>query len=111
MPFRTYCQHKECRKEMLPLIDKKTNKVYCGECDLEITTIDPFMKAQLIGMGQVKTANAKKASFGVVCPKCSVKDTPTIKGDLAFCRGCNTDITASISKPFILMLKEMVKNK
>lgn len=105
MAFLTFCPNKKCGKEMTPLIDKETNSVHCSECDAEILNIDPFMKRQMVFSGHVKKTVKRKASFAVKCKYCNEEDRPVMKGNNAFCKHCNRDITATLSIPFIQMLK------
>lgn len=108
MPFITFCTNKGCRKEMAPVIDKKTKKVHCCECDSELE-IDQFMKSQLISMGQVKVQQEVKSAFSIVCPLCKERKTPYLNGNIISCSSCNKDITSYISAPFVQMLKSELK--
>jgi len=114
MPFRTFCNSadKTCRKEIEPLIDKETHKVYCPECGLEITSVDPFMKRQLISMGQVKTESQEKTPYAVKCPLCGEKKQPKLgKNREILCGACGEDITKSLSGPFVEMLRGAISKK
>ena len=114
MPFRTFCnsEDKKCRKEIEPLIDKKTEKVFCPECELEITSIDPFMKRQLISMGQVIRESQEKIPYAVKCPSCERKKQPKIGAAREIrCASCDSDITASLSGPFVEMLRTAISRK
>ena len=114
MPFRTFCnsEDKTCRKEIEPLIDKSTEKVYCPECDLEITSVDPFMKRQLISMGQVVTQSQEKTPYAVECPVCKRKKQPNIGPNREIlCGACGEDITKSLSGPFVDMLRGALSKK
>ena len=110
MPFITFCnsENKDCRKEVEPEIEKSTGKVFCPECDLEVK-IDPFMKNQLIAMGQVKKDKKTNTPFAVECPNCKKKGKPTVKGSEVFCSSCSHNLTDVLSKPYIEMLKTVIK--
>jgi len=114
MPFRTFCNStdKKCRQEIEPLINKDTGKVYCPQCELEITSIDPFMKRQLVSMGQVIKESQEKIPYGVQCPSCNKKKQPKIglKREI-LCGACDVDITASLSGPFVEMLRTAISRK
>ena len=56
MAFRTFCDNKNCRKEMIPVIDRETNDVYCTECGKTINTVSDFMKRQMVQLNQVRRA-------------------------------------------------------
>ena len=113
MPFRTFCnsEDKTCRKEIEPLIDKDTGKVYCPECELEVT-IDPFMKNTLISMGQVLRESQEKTPYAVKCPECGKKKQPKLGPNREIlCGSCGADITKSLSGPFVEMLRTAVSRK
>lgn len=114
MPFRTFCNSadKNCRKEIHPVIDKETEKVFCPECELEITSVDPFMKRQLISMGQVLKESQEKTPYAIKCEHCGKKKQPVLgqKREI-LCGACGKDITASLSGPFVEMLRSAISRR
>lgn len=110
--FLIYCESKECRQEMAPVIDKKTKVVHCSECDAVVNNIDPFMKGQLANLGQIRRDNDKKMAFGVQCTYCERKGTPKLgpKKEI-LCSYCSKDITNKLSAPFVGILKEKLSTK
>jgi len=114
MAFRTFCnsEDKECRQEVEPVIDKKTDKVFCPECELEITSIDVFMKRQLVGMGQVLKPKKTNSAYSVKCKSCMRDGTPKLGNDREIlCGSCSKDITADLGGPFVQMLKATLSRK
>jgi len=107
MAFRTFCNNKGCLKEMEPALDKETNQVFCTECDGEITTVDDFMKRQMVSLGQVRKVKIKKSPYSVSCPECKKQGTPKLIGDAAFCLFCEHEL--NLSGPFIQLLKSVLK--
>lgn len=83
MAFLTFCSNKECRKQMEPYIDPKTDKVYCSSCDMEISNITYFAKQQMKSLKQYKPKNT--TSFAVKCNKCNKEDRPMVQKDKLFC--------------------------
>ena len=113
MPFRMFCNStdKKCRKEIEPEIDKKTNKVYCPECGLEVE-VDQFMKRQLISLGQVRTEKKSNTAYSVKCKHCGQDKTPTLgKKREILCGNCGEDITDDLGGPFVQMLRTTLSRK
>ncbi len=114
MPFRTFCNSEDakCRKEVEPLLDSATDKVYCPECDLEITSVDAFMKRQLVSMGQVRKTKKNSTAFAITCKHCSKEKAPVIgKNKEILCGSCSKDITADLGAPFVQMLRLTLSRK
>ena len=84
MPFSMICS--ECKKMQNPYLDKKTEKVYCEECEKEISNINHFAKIQLKTLKQYKVKSQK--SFSVKCNKCNKEDRPTVKDKELYCSSC-----------------------
>ena len=74
---------------MEPYIDPKTDKVFCSECDGEITNLTYFAKQQMKSSKQYKQKAA--VSFAVKCKDCNKEERPKIVGknkDIV-CPSCN----------------------
>jgi hypothetical protein len=101
MDYRTFCDNKGCRKEVRPVVDKKTLIAYCTECDQPITTITMFMRRQLVAEGQIKQDVQKKLAWSVKCPKCSKEAPPSLSKDenKLLCSFCKTELD-HLNKPF-----------
>ncbi|HET8792659.1 MAG TPA: hypothetical protein VFM31_02610 [Nitrososphaeraceae archaeon] len=106
MPFMTHCTNKGCGKQMEPYIDPKDDKVYCADCDRELTTITHFAKIQMKSFKQFK--QKKGMSFAVKCKNCGKDERPKIVKDDIVCPACNKPHT-HLSEPFKIMLKEKLK--
>lgn len=111
MSFVTYCDNKGCRKEMAPVIDKVTNKVYCTECGQEINSVSDFMKRQLVSLNQVKRDDKRKLPYSVKCTSCSREAPPVLndKQELV-CSYCKEPML-SLSKPFADMLRQILRQQ
>lgn len=107
MPFTINCTNKGCGKFQQPFLDPDDNKVYCSECEKEITNLTSFAKNQMKSFKQFK--EKKKSSFSVRCDKCGKTERPSLKGKDVLCGGCQKPLT-SISEAFKLMLRESLKN-
>lgn len=107
MAFVTFCVSKTCRQEMEPVIDKETDNVHCSVCDTIIPNIDQFMKRQMVSIGQVKKVVKSKSSYALECKFCKVRERPVLRGNKVFCSKCKEDITATLSAPYIQMLKSI----
>lgn len=111
MAFSTHCTNKGCKKQsdtMEPYIDPKTDKVYCSECDGEITNLTYFAKQQMKASKQFKPKAA--VSFAVKCKKCGKEERPKLvgKAQKIVCPACDTEHT-QLSEPFKIMLREKLK--
>ena len=122
MNFITFCSHKDCRKEMSPVVDKETNEAYCSICDRKIDTVSEFMRRQLRAFGNVRQTEKKKSAYSVKCETCGTTDTPDLKATTVeeggkkvskeglFCRKCSAEIK-SLSKPFAQTIKSLLKTR
>lgn len=108
MKFRTFCEHKGCRKEMEPVLDKETMKVYCTACDRELQNVTIFMRNQMLAYGQVKKNVSKKMAFSVVCSSCGKSGPPVVdeNGELV-CSFCSAEL--NLSKPFEMVVRQKMK--
>lgn len=106
MPFMMSCTNKGCCKQMEPYIDPKDDKVYCSECDKELTNITYFAKVQLKSMKQFR--QKKVISFAVKCRNCGQEERPKLVQQDIVCPGCNKAHT-HLSEPFKIMLREKLK--
>lgn len=103
------CTNKGCGKHMEPYIDPKTDKVYCAQCDGELTNLTYFAKMQMKGSKQYKQKNA--LSFMVKCTKCGKEDRPKLIGkdpQDVVCPHCRKSHD-HLSEPFKIMLREKLK--
>ena len=106
MVFSITCINKECKKQMNPYIDPKTDKVYCESCDQEILTITYFAKVQMKNLKQYKKKSS--TSFSIKCPKCNKDDRPKLINNEIVCSKCNSPMD-HLTEPFKIMLKEKLK--
>jgi hypothetical protein len=106
MPFSLVCSHKGCYKQNEPYLDPKTDKVYCSECDNEITNVTYFAKVQMKTMKQFRIKTA--TSFAVKCKYCAKEDRPIILNNDIACSGCKKPMD-QLSAPFKAMLKDKLK--
>jgi hypothetical protein len=106
MAFSTFCTNKGCGKVQEPYIDPKDNKVYCSECDGEITNLTPFVKNQMKSSKQFKKKSAKP--FAVKCAKCGREERPKIVQEDIVCGVCNKPMD-NLSPIFKNMLKEKLR--
>lgn len=109
MGFRTYCTDKACRKEMEPVIDKKSMAVYCTECGSEVANISDFMKRQMVSMGQVRKAERAKHAYAVKCNSCGANDAPKLgKNKEILCSKCGEVLP--VSGPFAEVLRQKMRS-
>lgn len=94
-----------CKKQQTPFLDPETNKVYCGECEVEIAA-NHFLKAQLKALRQFK--EKKVIAFALKCPACAKMDRPTLLKGKAYCKSCKGEIP--ITAIYYNMLKEIFEN-
>ena len=110
MEFRTFCNNKGCRKEMRPVVDTKTLKAYCTECDQEVSTITEFMRRQMVAGGQVRSNIKKKMPWSVKCSECTVESQPKLTPDnKLICSACQKELT-QLTKPFAESIKIHLRN-
>lgn len=110
MEYRTDCTHKGCRKNMRPVVDTKTLKAYCGECDLELSHISEFMRRQMASYGQVRSNIKTRVPWSIKCQECSAEGLPKLFNDKLFCEVCKKELT-KLTKPFVESLKIHLLNK
>lgn len=106
MPFMMNCTNKGCCKQMEPYIDPKDDKVYCAECNKELSNITYFAKVQLKSLKQFK--QKKAVSFAVKCRNCGKEERPKVVKEDIVCPACNKAHT-HLSEPFKIMLREKLK--
>lgn len=105
MAFMTYCDNKDCRQEMEPVIDKETNIVYCTKCGKEIKSVTDFMKRQMVSLGQVKKVDKRKMAYSIKCGPCGKEGTPKLDpNNKIICCYCGKEFS-DLNKPFAEMLK------
>lgn len=100
------CTNKGCGKQMEPYIDPKEDKVYCAECDKELSNVTYFAKVQMKALKQFKQKIA--TSFAVKCCNCGKEERPKIVKDDIVCPSCHKAHT-HLSEPFKIMLREKLK--
>lgn len=100
------CNNRGCGKQMEPYLNKADDKVYCSDCDQEITNATHFVKVQMKAMKQYK--EKKSISFAVKCQKCGKEDRPKVVGEDIVCPSCRKP-HEHLSEPFKIMLREKLK--
>lgn len=107
MDFRTFCDNDGCRKEMRPVVDKKTKEVFCTECGKTINSVSVFMKNQLIAFGQVRKDDKKQVPWAVRCHECKKEGPPVLdkSGKELICSFCGCKLT-KLSRPFAQVIRE-----
>jgi hypothetical protein len=109
MRFSLPCNNKGCGKINEPYLDPNDDKVYCSECDKEMTGITSFVKMQMKSNKQIKQFRAKKPKpFSVKCPRCGKDDRPKLVQEDIICSGCNKPLD-QLSEPFKIMLREKLR--
>jgi hypothetical protein len=106
MPLSLQCSNKGCGKINQPYIDMTDGKVYCSECDGEMTNITPFIKNQMKMNKQFK--QKKQTPFAVECKRCRNNDKPLLVNGEVVCAKCKKPLD-HLSAPFKMMLKENLK--
>lgn len=107
MPFSISCTNKGCGKTQEPYLDKKTDKVFCSECDKEIINVSYFTKVQMKTLKQFKVK--KNDSFSVKCDKCEHVGRPLLIKSDVICSACNGPLD-KLSMMFKNMLKDTLQN-
>jgi hypothetical protein len=92
---------------MEPYLDPTSDKVYCSECNKEITNITYFAKSQMKASKQFKKKQSN--SFSVKCKSCNNEDRPILEKNELFCNSCKKKIDG-LSPIFKKMLIEKLKN-
>jgi len=106
MPFCMTCTTKGCGQVMEPYIDPKTDKVYCSECDKEISNVTHFAKVQMKTLKQFR--QKKVVSFAVKCQKCGKEERPKVVGEDIVCPACKKP-HEHLSEPFKIMLRDKLR--
>lgn len=104
MGFLIDCDNKGCGKSMEPVLDVKTNRVLCSNCDKEVKSVTDFTKKQMKLLGQIKR-DKTDVPFGIKCQTCEREGAPLIQKDKAFCRFCNQPMK-NVTSQFIMLLKQ-----
>jgi hypothetical protein len=107
MPFMMVCNNKGCGKHQSPTLSVEDNKVYCAECDKEITNVNPFIKNQMKSMNQIKKENNK--SFGIKCNNCGKEGRPKKDNNNLICSFCSKELS-QLSPIYKSMLIKMLGN-
>ncbi len=107
MACRIYCNNQGCNKESEPGLDKATNKVYCGECDQEISNITHFTIQTLKTLKQYRKTVTKE-SYSIKCTDCSKEARPQLINNKLYCKHCQVEM--KISLPVANLLKQNLKN-
>ena len=108
MPFIMQCDNRKCLKSQSPLLDIATNKVYCEECNGEITNITNMAKQQLKNFNQTTSNKQTTESYSIVCNQCKHKGTPKLINKELVCVKCNTKSVISVIVGNLI--KEYLKN-
>jgi hypothetical protein len=107
MPFSIQCNNKGCGQVQSPYIDPKTDKVYCSNCDKEISSVTHFAKVQMKSLKQYREKKGK--SFSVKCTSCNAEDRPLIENHKYLCASCKKDL--NISEAFKLVLNNYLSKQ
>jgi hypothetical protein len=106
--FTVQCVYKDCGKLSTALIDKKTSKVYCADCQKELQ-VTIFAKNQLKHFKQyIDISENKDKNFVMTCIKCLNVNRPTFKDERFNCSSCKNELKPS--KHFIMLFKQALKN-
>ena len=109
MGFLIYCDNKGCGKDQEPVIDVKTDQVFCTECGKEIKSITVFAKKTMKSLGQIKRAAKKQQAFSIKCKACNKENPPKIDDkNKIVCGACNSELT-DIPKPFQQVIRNYFK--
>jgi len=106
MAFVAYCDNKGCMKQMEPLLDKKTNEVFCTECGKTINNLTHFAKISLRDMGQIKRTSENKEAFALECKGCKQLHKPRLQNNKPICVICGKEYE-NVTSSFIQMLKTL----
>src|SRR5258708_23473920 len=105
MSISLNCNNKNCGKYQEPLLNIKSNEVYCSICDQIIQGVSHFTKIQLKTLGQLR--RPEKTAFSIRCNKCKTEALPKLENNKLLCSGCV--ISANISKPFEILIRKAIK--
>ncbi len=103
MSFSTVCN--KCFQHQNPYLDPTTNKVYCSDCDEEITNLTSFTLNQLKANKQYKAKSSKP--FATKCANCKEEDTPMLVKDDFVCSRCKKPL--NLTPIFKNMLKQTLR--
>ncbi len=97
---------------MQPVLNKKTNQVFCTECGKEIHTVDQFMKRQMDSLGQLQKTEKRRLAWSTKCNDCGKEGPPILDkdGKILLCSYCNKPMTG-LNKPFEAMVKEHLRGQ
>jgi hypothetical protein len=105
MAITLNCTNPKCGKWQDPILDVKSNKVYCSVCDCE-QNVSHFTKINLKSVGQVKKAT--KSAYSVRCSACKWEALPKIVGAALCCPQCSAQ-HKGVSVPFQMLIKQEIK--
>jgi hypothetical protein len=105
MVIELNCTIKGCQKFMQPVLDTKSNKVFCSVCDGE-QTASHFTKINLKTVGQIRKAG--KSAYSVKCASCKWEAMPKVVNNQLACPQCSA-AHKSVSKPFETLIREAIK--
>lgn len=108
MGFLMYCDNKKCGKSQEPMLDKKTDEVFCSACGEVIKNVTPFAKASMRSMSQFKRTVKSQEAFAVNCDKCAKMSRPKLDQNSLICPHCGTEHT-TLTAPYIHAIKEYIK--
>ena len=72
MSMSVFCS--TCKQLSGIALDKDDQKIYCQECDKEVTNVTSFVKNNLFHSKTFRVKNKSNAAFQVLCGKCNKKD-------------------------------------
>lgn len=107
MAVQILCTNKNCNKVQPPVINPKTDEVFCSVCDSKIENVTHFTKVQLKALKQYH--EPKKVPFGVKCKKCGKEDKPVNNGADIVCGTCGATLD-HLTESFKRMLKVYLNN-
>ncbi len=99
------CTNKGCFKLQEPLLDLSDDKVYCGDCDKELTNISPFLKQQLKSSRQIRVGGSTSKAYTLACGLCKKECRPFIKNKSIYCSACQKEMPLSPSFKHMLLMK------
>jgi hypothetical protein len=103
MPVQQICA--KCRKERLLYIDKKTEVVFCSECETEFPA-SYYLKTQLKTLQQYKPK--VQVPFQIKCNSCNKEGTPVLDKDKLICFNCRKQLQ-HLTEHFKLAVKNFLK--
>lgn len=106
MAFQLQCHNRECMKLCDGLLDPKTDKVHCSECDAEIN-VTIFVKNQLKMTKNLRTAKKTQESYSVKCQVCEMTARPVLRNNMCTCSKCGTKL--NVTDQFLKIFSDFVK--